>query len=103
MNAALRSAALAGLLLAAPAPLPAQDEQPVVTPDPAGTTIVGERETAVGLFVSPWQEQPASALDRAPGPYDVPMEPVEIERFRRLADYDRVSRDYERERWLEGR
>ena len=28
MNAALRSAALAGLLLAAPAPLPAQDEQP---------------------------------------------------------------------------
>lgn len=96
-----RMAALVCLLLVLPAA--AQDEQPAVTPEPGGTTIVGDRDTAVGLFVTPWQEPSATALDRAPGPYDVPMEPVDIERFRRLADYDRVSRDYARERWLEGR
>jgi hypothetical protein len=92
---------LAGSLVV---PASAQDDElPAVTPEPGGTTIVGERDTAVGLFVSPWQEQAASALETAPGPYDVPMQAVEIERFRRLADYDRVSRDYERERWLDGR
>ncbi|MGB1563546.1 MAG: hypothetical protein ACPHN2_18795 [Sinimarinibacterium flocculans] len=94
-------AALVWGLLAMPAS--AQDEQPAVTPEVDGTTIVGDRDTAVGLFVAPWQEPSASALDRTPGPYDVPMQPVDIERFRRLADYDRVSRDYARERWLEGR
>jgi hypothetical protein len=97
---------LAGVLLAgmSAAPATAQDDElPAVSPEPDGTTIVGERDTAVGLFVSPWQEQAASALETAPGPYDVPMQPVEIERFRRLADYDRVSRDFERERWLDGR
>lgn len=106
MRRRLRHAAGGGLLLLGtmlPAAAGAQDEQPAATPDPGGTTIVGERDTAVGLFVAPWREQPASTLERAPGPYDVPMQPVDIERFRRLADYDRVSRDYERERWLEGR
>lgn len=98
-----RAVVLLSAMLCAWAAAAQDDEQPAVTPEPGGTTIVGERDTAVGLFVSPWQEQAASALETAPGPYDVPMQPVEIERFRRLADYDRVSRDYERERWLDGR
>ena len=32
----------------------------------AGTTIVGEQESAVGLFLTPWQEERASDLDRPP-------------------------------------
>ncbi|MES0874924.1 hypothetical protein [Sinimarinibacterium thermocellulolyticum] len=99
----LQTLLLAGAVLAGLAALAQEDVLPAVASDPGGTTIVGERDTAVGLFVAPWQEPSASVLDTAPGPYDVPMQPVEIERFRRLADYDRVSRDYERERWLDGR
>jgi hypothetical protein len=32
----------------------------------AGTTIVGEQESAVGLFLTPWQDERASDLDRPP-------------------------------------
>ena len=32
----------------------------------AGTTIVGEQESAIGLFLTPWQDERASNLDRPP-------------------------------------
>lgn len=32
----------------------------------SGTTIVGEQESAVGLFLTPWQDERASNLDRPP-------------------------------------
>ncbi|MDM4768734.1 hypothetical protein [Solimonas sp. SE-A11] len=32
----------------------------------AGTTIVGEQESAVGLFLTPWQDERASDVDRPP-------------------------------------
>ncbi len=32
----------------------------------AGTTIVGEQESAVGLFLTPWQDERASNVDRPP-------------------------------------
>lgn len=38
--------------------------QPAATE--AGTTIVGEQESAVGLFLTPWQDERASNLDRPP-------------------------------------
>lgn len=68
-----------------------------------GTRIIGERETAAGLFVTPWKDQPASTMDLTPQPYDVPLQSVDIERFRRLADYDRASRDYILEQSLQSR
>lgn len=83
------------LLLATTAPVSAQDEMPA--DENIGTRIIGERETAAGLFVSPWKEAPISALDHAPRPYDVPLEPIDVQRFRRLADYDQAAREYARE------
>jgi len=32
----------------------------------AGTTVVGEQESSVGLFLTPWQDERASDLDRPP-------------------------------------
>ncbi|AXQ27570.1 hypothetical protein D0B54_02250 [Solimonas sp. K1W22B-7] len=32
----------------------------------SGTTIVGEQESSVGLFLTPWQDERASDLDRPP-------------------------------------
>ncbi|MGB0213539.1 hypothetical protein [Algiphilus sp.] len=32
----------------------------------AGSTIVGDQESAIGLFLMPWREDPASDMDRPP-------------------------------------
>lgn len=36
----------------------------------AGTTIIGENEAAVGLYLTPWREEMASDVDRAPRLYE---------------------------------
>jgi hypothetical protein len=93
---------LAALLLAAlPPALMAQ-----AGADPAsaaGTTIIGEREAAIGLYLAPWQDEHASDLDRPPGLYDVPLQTLDVQSFRRQADYDEAIRDYRRERLYRSR
>lgn len=69
----------------------------------AGTTIVGEREAAVGLYLAPWQDEQASDLDRPPGLYDVPLQALDPQRFGLQADYDEAIRDYRRERLYRSR
>lgn len=71
--------------------------------EPAGTTIVGEREAAVGLYLAPWQDEQASDLDRPPGRYDVPLQALDPQRFGLQADYDEAIRDYRRERLYRSR
>ena len=44
-------------------PVIAQAQSPA---NEAGTTVVGEQESAVGLFLTPWQDERASDLDRPP-------------------------------------
>jgi hypothetical protein len=83
------------LLLTVTATAAAQDEMPADAN--IGTRIIGERETAAGLIVSPWKEAPTSAIGHAPRPYDVPLQPLDVQRFRRLADYDQAAREYARE------
>ncbi|MEQ1439104.1 hypothetical protein AAG565_07055 [Fontimonas sp. SYSU GA230001] len=71
--------------------------------DAEGTTIVGEREAAVGLYLAPWQGETASDVDRPPALHDVPPQSIDPQRFRRLADYDEAIRDYRRERLFRSR
>lgn len=71
--------------------------------DTEGTTIVGEREAAIGLYLAPWQDETSSDLDRPPGLYDVPLQPLDPQRFKLQADYDEAIRDYRRERLFRSR
>jgi hypothetical protein len=96
MSTRIYAGLLSALLMCAGASPAAQDDEQPAAED-IGTRIIGERETAAGLFVSPWVEAPISVLDRAPRPYDVPLEPIDVQRFRRLADYDQAAREYARE------
>ncbi|MDI3258222.1 MAG: hypothetical protein QJR02_00645 [Sinobacteraceae bacterium] len=48
-----------------------------------GTTIVGERESATGLYLMPWRPEHADAMERPPGILDVPAVPIDAQRFRR--------------------
>jgi multidrug efflux pump subunit AcrA (membrane-fusion protein) len=93
---------LAGLLLAVMQPALAA-QTGTDSASAAGTTIIGEREAAIGLYLAPWQDEHASDLDRPPGLYDVPLQTLDVQRFRRQADYDEAIRDYRRERLYRSR
>ena len=54
----------------------------------AGTTIVGEREAAVGLYLLPWQEENRSELDRPPLLYRGVSSAIDARHFA-----DRVASD----------
>lgn len=82
MNIA-RSVTAAALLLVAGA---AAGEQK--TAGDAGTTIIGEREAAVGLYLLPWQEESRSDIDRPPSLYRGIAEKIEAAHF-----VDRVASD----------
>lgn len=43
----------------------------------AGTTVIGEREAAVGLYLTPWREEAASDIDRAPRLYEPGSEAID--------------------------
>lgn len=38
----------------------------------AGTTIVGEQESAIGLYLTPWKEEHAAVMERPPALLDEP-------------------------------
>lgn len=89
MNAA-RLAVLAALSLApavlAAKPAAAPVENPAVDTTQqaaAGTTIVGERESDQGLYLTPWKEEHADDIDPPPGLLDVPPGPVDPRAFAR--------------------
>lgn len=63
-----------------------------------GTTIVGERETAVGLYLLPWQEEAPSDIDRPPARFEMPAQAPDGERLRALSDADEANAAYRRVR-----
>jgi hypothetical protein len=63
-----------------------------------GTTIIGEQDTAVGLYLTPWQDETASNVDRPPGLYAPPLVQLDPQEFQRLVDYDDARLAYRRER-----
>lgn len=109
MNLHLRTGAvvLATLLVALPAM--AQPPQPVPLPNPskpgeerpavsvgpredlrddAGTTIVGERESPIGLYITPWRNAYAEQdIDRPARLLRVDMTPIDRDVFTRQVEY----------------
>jgi hypothetical protein len=78
MNNAGFSAIL--LMFAASAAIAAPGEKPAVNTQ-AGTNIMGEQESAVGLVLMPWQEEAAGDVDRPPALTDEPLKPVDVPQF----------------------
>ena len=94
----LRSALLIALLIALPGAAPAQDEMPAVgglpqsdgreTPADAGTTIIGERESPIGLYIMPWRDaRPEPGMDRPARLLQEELLPVDEQVFVRQIEY----------------
>lgn len=67
-------------------------------PDKAGTTIVGDQDAALGLYLLPWKEERPSDMRRAPGMHDEPMATVDGAGFSRTSTYYATGRAYRAER-----
>lgn len=84
----------------APAPAPAADApiEPTAAPQQlpgAGTTVVGERETPIGLYIMPWrQSQAEDGLDRPARLLDEELRPLDPEVFRRQVEYHRALSEH---------
>ncbi len=107
---ALALAALLALPLAARAQdeMPAlPDEQPAVATDAedadrpvkpgavqkarTGTTVIGEQEAPIGLYIMPWrQSQSQAGLDRPARLLDEALLPLDLDVLKRQVEYHRV-------------
>ncbi|HZP11444.1 MAG TPA: hypothetical protein VFB36_03365 [Nevskiaceae bacterium] len=58
------------------------------TPAAPGTTIVGDREAAVGLFLDAWREEAASDLDWPPVHEAEPLAPLDQADVRRTIELE---------------
>ncbi len=82
-----------------PAPQKAGDEKPAVSVggarddlrDDSGTTIVGERESPIGLYITPWRNAFAEQdIDRPARLLQVDMTPIDRDVFARQVEYHRA-------------
>lgn len=82
-SATIRPLCYSALLVATTAL--AQDNQAV---ELQGTTIIGDRELPIGLYISPWRSStPESELDKPSRYLDVSTEPLDPEVFERQVEY----------------
>lgn len=78
-----------------PAAALAGDEKPAVNTAPredlrdeSGTTIVGERESPIGLYITPWRNAYSEQdIDRPPRLLQVDMSPIDKVVFARQIEY----------------
>ena len=71
-----------------PALAPALGPQAAGTEEPEiGTVIIGDQESAVGLYLMPWKDESAADMKRPPGLTDFSAEPLDEADFRRQSDY----------------
>lgn len=74
------------------------------TPTPQdGTTIVGEQDAAVGLFLAPWKNESRSEGGRPPGWNDPSLAPVDPHGYARSSEHYAMGRAYRAERVLRAR
>ena len=89
-----------------------QDEQPAVStdfPEPedkplkpggvqkarTGTTVIGEQESPIGLYIMPWRQSQAQAgLDRPARLLDEALLPLDPEVFKRQVEYHRALSEH---------
>jgi hypothetical protein len=67
-------------------------------PADGGTTIMGERETALGLVLTPWQDEGPAALDRPPALLDEAPAPVDAGEYARTSGFERDMAGWRRAR-----
>ena len=106
MNPRPSIAFLATLMLAAPVVLaaptdtvkkPAPSDAPAKTDDGEtfGTTIFGDQESPIGLYITPWKESYAErGLDRPARLFDEAIEPIDRATFQRQLAYWRELTRY---------
>lgn len=96
----------AALLLGVAGFARAADEQPAIDTQQAvpqadgsiGTTIIGERDAAVGLYLTPWKEEAPSDIDRPPLLFDVKPQAVDGQQFAERIETDDANAAYRRVR-----
>lgn len=100
----MKRVVVAGLLYGFAAAASGQGEQPAVdtraskvAADELGTTIVGEEESAIGLYIMPWKEESASDLDRPPSLYRLPTETAPASAVQRQTEFYEAHAAYRRE------
>ena len=112
MKSSLGALSLAALL-ALPLAGRAQDEMPAIEDEPAvstdmdapqeapkpgqvqkarqGTTVIGEQESPIGLYIMPWrQSQSQAGLERPARLLDEALLPLDPDVFKRQVEYHRV-------------
>ena len=63
--------------------------------DTAGTTIFGERESPIGLYLTPWKSEYATrGMDRPAQIVQAPMEPIDPQVFKRQNTYYDTIQEY---------
>jgi len=86
-----------------PSETPAVDTMQQKQGGEGGTTIVGEQESDVGLYLTPWKEEHADNIDPPPSLLDEPPRPLDAHGFaRQVRDAGTVSA-YRREQRLPNR
>lgn len=70
------------------APVPGSADAPVPADATSGTTIVGDKESPIGLYITPWKDDYAErGLDRPARLVDEALEPIDPATFRRQIEY----------------
>ncbi len=73
-------------------------DAPAAAAPEVGVNIMGDRDSALGLFLAPWKEEERADLGRPPGLQDPTLAPVDAEGFGRTATYYQTGRAYRAER-----
>lgn len=74
---------------------PRNTEEPAVVTDNAGTTVVGDRESPIGLYITPWRnDAPEAALDRPARFLEEQLLPIDADVFRRQLEYYNTITDH---------
>lgn len=64
----------------------------------AGTTILGDQDAAVGLFLAPWKDETRADFTRPPGLQDQVPTPGDAASYARVTEYYAAGRAYRAER-----
>lgn len=84
---AVQTTPATGALPPAPA-APTPGARPAGPAAPGGTTIIGERESPIGLYITPWRNAAAEAdIDRPARLLRVEMTPLDRKVFARQIEY----------------
>jgi len=76
-------------------------EQPAVETETSGTTVVGDRESPIGLYITPWRNAaPEAELDRPARFLEEQLLPLDADVFRRQIEYYNTITDHLRARGL---